>query len=205
MKRVLAVQSSPFGASSVSRQLVDVFCEVLAASDRVEIVGRDLAAKPTPHLRETTIGAFFTPPDQRTEEQKRELLLSDELIGEFLGADLIVLGVPMHNFGLPSGLKAYIDHIVRVDQTFHYTPEGPQGLVKDKEMLVLTARGGVYEPGSPMHLHDHQEGYLRSIFGFVGIDELSFIHCEGMALDTRAVSIAKAKERVAAFTRAYLG
>ena len=114
-------------------------------------------------------------------------------MGELETADVIVIGAPMHNFSLPSGLKAWIDHVARVGKTFRYTDEGPEGLLKSKKVFVLTARGGNYSENSPVHAMDHQAPYLRTILGFMGLDDVTFIHAQGVAQGEDGVRKAEAK------------
>lgn len=166
-----------------ANQLSDDFVrEWLSRHPDSRVVRRNLTTQPIPHLSEETINAFFTPVEEHTEAQRAAVRLSDELIAELLAADVIVIGVPMYNFGIPSTLKAYFDHIARVGVTFRYTPEGAEGLVKGKKAYILAARGGVYS-GTPS---DTQTEYLRSFLGFIGIDDLSFIYAEGLNLGDEA-------------------
>lgn len=142
------------------------------------IVLRDLTGEPVPHLSETTLNAFFTPPEQRDPSLQAAARLSDELIAEIQGADVIVIGVPMYNFGIPSTLKAYFDHIARAGITFRYTANGPEGLLQGKRAIILAARGGKYS-GTPM---DTQTSYLRDFLGFIGITDVTFVYAEGLAM-----------------------
>ncbi|MEW6446218.1 MAG: FMN-dependent NADH-azoreductase [Pseudomonadota bacterium] len=142
------------------------------------VVLRDLTARPVPHLDEPTLNAFSTPPEQRDASQREAVRLSDELIAEIQAADVIVMGVPMYNFGIPSTLKAYFDHIARAGITFQYTANGPQGLLTGKRAIVLAARGGIYS-GTPK---DTQSAYLRDFLAFIGITELEFVYAEGLAM-----------------------
>lgn len=146
------------------------------------IVTRNLGRKPIPHLNETAITGFFTPAERRTPEQRAAVELSDELIAELQAADVLVLGVPMYNFGIPSTLKAWIDHVARAGITFKYTENGPVGLVQDKQVFVLAARGGIHS-GTPQ---DTQTAYLRNVLGFLGMTDVSFIYAEGLALGEAA-------------------
>jgi len=111
---------------------------------------------------------------------------SDELIDEFLAADHYVFGVPMFNFSIPSTLKAYIDQILRVNRTFVVNNGGYEGLAKNKKMLIITARGGTYQPGTPSAEYDFQEPYLRTAFGFIGITDITFIHADNLAAGDEA-------------------
>ena len=182
MSNVLVLNTSPSTSASVSRDLVGRIVDGFDALDRYKINQRDIGAAPPPHLDEATIGAFFTPPDVASDDQKAAMALSDELIDEFLDSDIIVVGLPMHNLGITSSLKTYVDHIVRVGKTFVYTEQGAQGLVPaGKKMIVVTSRGGIYSEG-PMQPYDMQVNYVRAIFGFIGVTDIEFIHCEGVTI-----------------------
>jgi len=129
-------------------------------------------------------------PDQRSTELQDAIRLSDEAVDELVEADTIVIGAPMWNFGIPSTLKAWIDHIMRAGRTFKYGPNGPEPLLpKGKKVIVVSSRGGVYSDG-PMKLMDHQETYLRAVFGFLGLTDLAFVRAEGIAMGPDAVAAA---------------
>lgn len=182
MKTLLAISSSPGLSHSYSRNMVHTFADNFKQKvTDAEVVVRDLGEQPTPHLDEATIGAFYTPVNQLTDKQKEILALSDDLIAELESADVIAIGAPMHNFSIPSGLKAYIDHIARVGRTFQYTENGPQGLLQGKKVYILTTRGGNYSQ-MPMTALDHQEPYLRTVLGFIGLNDVEFIHSQGMSM-----------------------
>ena len=178
MARILHLDASPRGERSISRQLSREFIEGwrrLHPDDSV--VYRDVARDPVPHVTEAWVVGAFTPSETHPADAQAAIRLSDLLIDEFLEADRYVFGVPMHNFCVPSTFKAYVDQIVRVGRTF--SADG-KGLALGKKMLILTARGGNYAPGSPMQALDHQEPWLRTIFGFIGITDISFIHAQGL-------------------------
>ena len=199
MIRILVVNSSPGLSFSVSRQLVHSFLEAytMARPDCV-VVERDVGRNPPPHLTEIAVSAYFTPPEYWSESQKAAIALSNELVDEFLSGDLIVIGAPMHNFGISSGLKAYVDHIVRAGRTFAFSPAGPVGLATGKKVVVITSRGSDYSQGSPLAGLDHQENHLRTIFGFIGVTDVTFMHCQGTAVseDTRNLAIANVKSQI---------
>jgi len=193
MTQLLTITSSPKTEGSVSNGLVGQFIETWRAQDTAtQIVNRDVGLNPLPHLDEATIGAFYTPDDQRNTEQQAAVALSDELVGELEAADIIVIAAPMHNFGLPSGLKAWIDQVARVGRTFRYTENGPEGLLTGRKVYVLTARGGDYSAAGPIHAMDHQTPYLRTVLGFLGLTDITFIHAQAVAKGddgiTRAVN-----------------
>jgi len=143
---------------------------------------RDLASDPHPILDETALGALFTPVDQRTPEQIARVALDDRLIAEIQAADVIVLGVPMYNFGVPAQLKNWIDAIARNGVTFRYTEKGPEGLLTGKKVYVGLARGGRYRGTEA----DSQVPYLKTVFGFLGITDLHFIYAEGLNMGPEA-------------------
>ena len=188
---ILHVDSSPLGDRSVSRKLTAQTVSALQARyPDSTIIVRDLGTTPLPHLDGVTLGAFFTPPDQRTTALNDAAILSDRAVDEVLAADIIVIGVPMWNFGIPSALKAWIDHIVRAGRTFKYGAAGPESLLpKGKRAIVVSSRGGVYSAG-PMQMMDYQETYLKAVFGFIGLTDISFVRAEGMAMGEDAVKSA---------------
>ena len=146
------------------------------------VIDRDLAAHPLPHLTAEVVGAFFTPADKRSPEQAKAIEPSDKAVDELLAADAIVIGAPMWNFGIPSSLKAWIDHVVRAGRTFQYGANGPAGLIPGgKKAIVVSSRGGVYSAG-PYAMMDHQESYLKAILGFMGITDISFATAEGLSM-----------------------
>lgn len=197
MTRILHINSSVRNAGSISRQMTSEFiAQWKSAHPDTEIVERDLATNPVPHLNERMMGAFFTPAEQRTEEQAATVKISDTLLKELFDADIIVIGAPMYNFSVASSLKAWIDHVARAGITFKYTSEGPIGLVQGKKVYVFTSRGGVYSegPGKDMDFH---ETYLRGVLGFMGMNDVSFIHTEGLGMGAEAAERAVERSRQA--------
>jgi FMN-dependent NADH-azoreductase len=197
MAHILLIQSSSNLASSVSRDLSETYVkDYTAAHPDATVTERDLVASPIPHLGVDLLGGFFGKPETLTEAQKTALALSDTLVDEVEAASLIVIGVPMYNFSIPSALKAWIDHVIRAGRTFHYTAEGPKGLVAGKKAVLFLASGGVYSDG-PYKPYDFQESYLRAILGFIGITDVTVVRAEGLALGpdsaTKAVADARAK------------
>ena len=180
MTNLLVVTSSPKSSSSVTSGLVDRFVASVESDSEISLARRDLGHAPPPHLDEATIGAFFTPENQRTADQAEAVKLSDELIAEVEAADILVIGAPMHNFGISSALKTWIDHIARAGKTFQYTESGPVGLLTGKKVFVLSARGGDYSESSPAHGMDQQEPYLKTVLGFIGLTDVTFIHAQGV-------------------------
>ncbi len=143
------------------------------------MIERDLAANPPKPLDQAWIYASFTPPDAQQPEQKEALAYSNAAIAELEQADEYVIGVAMHNFNIPSTLKLWIDQVVRRDRTFSYGPDGPKGLVTGKKATILSASGGVYKPGTPMGSFNHIDSYLKTILGFIGITDVTFVTAGG--------------------------
>jgi FMN-dependent NADH-azoreductase len=187
----LLISSSPNLEGSNSRALAQNLADSLAGDARVVV--RDLGANPPPHLDQETIGAFYTPEADRSDAQKQKLALSDTLIDEVFAADAIVIAAPMHNFGITSSLKAWVDHVARIGRTFEPTGQGPKGLVTDRPVYVVTTRGGVYGPGTPFNHLDHLEPYLRRALNFIGIENISFIYAEGTAKGDDGIKAAQAE------------
>ena len=158
-------------AAAISRRLRAKHPEAL-----LEV--RDLAANPHPVLDEAALGALFTPPDQRTPEQAARVALDDALIAQTQSADVIILGVPMYNFGVPVQLKTWIDAIARAGVTFRYTENGPEGLIKGKKVYLALARGGIYRD-TP---NDSQVPYLKTVLGFLGMTDIECVYAEGLAM-----------------------
>ncbi|WP_432382570.1 FMN-dependent NADH-azoreductase [Duganella sp. P38] len=195
MTTILHIDSSVRSTGSLTRQLGGEFVAKLRAADpAARLVTRDLAASPVPHLTEQTIGAFFTPAAQRNAEQAYAVKTSDTLVDELLAADTIVIGAPMYNFSITSGLKAWIDHIARAGRTFQYGANGPEGLVTGKKVYVVVASGGVYSEG-PAAAYDHVTTYLRAALGFLGMSDVTFVVAEGVAMGEAAVDKALADSR----------
>lgn len=166
-KHILRVDASARKAGSSSRALTDALIARLGPDN---IVTRDLT-EPLPFVTQDWVGANFTDEAERTDSQKAELALSDKLVDELVTADTLVIGTPIYNFAVPAALKAWIDLIARARKTFHYTANGPEGLLKDKKAYVLIASGGT-EVGSEI---DFASGYLRHVLGFVGITDVTII------------------------------
>jgi FMN-dependent NADH-azoreductase len=202
MTQLLVIESSANLASSVSRDLTRAFLAgYQTAHADAEVVTHDLVADPVPHLGVDLIGGFFGKPEELTEAQEAAIALSDKLISQVETASVIAIGVPMYNFGIPSSLKAWIDHIVRAGRTFRYTENGPQGLLTGKKVVLLLASGGVYSDG-PYKPYDFQETYLRTILGFIGLTDVTVVRAEGLALgaDAAAKAVAEAKAAIASLS-----
>jgi len=182
MATLLKLDSSPMGERSVSRKLTGKFADTwLRAHPDGRIIERDLTTLNLGVINGLWIGAAYTPEASRTEEQTAALRLSDGLIAELQEADEYVFGVPMHNFGVPSVLKLWIDQISRVGKTFSYGADGPKGLLTAKKATLLLATGGVYSRGTAMAALDFVTPYLRAVLGFLGITDVTVIVAEGTA------------------------
>ena len=177
MSQLLQIKSSLFSNHGQSSQLSDAFVSAWRAlhSD-AKIVTRDFASDPVPHLDGAGFQAFLSQPDARTDEQQAKLAYSDQLIEELKATDVLVIGLPMYNLGIPSMLKAYFDHVMRAGLTFRYTENGPQGLLTGKKAYVFATRGGRYV-GTPA---DTQTEYVRNLLGFIGITDVNFVYAEGL-------------------------
>lgn len=196
MPTLLQLNSSIFSNGGQSSQLADRFVAAWhAATPQAEVIVRDLAQNPIPHLDAERVQAFFTAPEQRNAAQQALVAESDALIAELMQADVIVLGLPMYNFGIPSTLKAYFDQIARAGITFRYTEHGPQGLVSGKRAYVFAARGGLYA-GTPL---DSQTAYVRNFLAFIGITEVEFVYAEGLNMGepAKAAALDSAHQRLA--------
>ena len=181
MKNILVIQSSPRAESFSQRVAQSIVDEFKNRDPGTKVVVRDLAKNPPPHVGNAFVSGLSIPPEQRTKLQSIALAHSDELIDELTAADVVVLAVPMYNFGPPSVLKAWIDHVVRRGRTFAYSQNGPEGLLKGKRAILVLARGGVYSEGPAKPL-DFQEPYLRSILGFIGLTDIEVVRVEGIAV-----------------------
>lgn len=194
MSKLLHIKASVFGDNGQSNQLanryIDQWQQKLLGN---EVVVRDLVADAIPHLDGEVVGAFFTPEEQRSEQQNAIVAFSDTLIQEIREADEVVLGLPLYNFGVPSQMKAYFDHLARAGVTFKYTETGPVGLIDDKPVRVFATRGGLYKDTGM----DHQVPFLKQFLGFIGLNNVEVIYAEGLSMDgVKDESLAKARGEV---------
>jgi FMN-dependent NADH-azoreductase len=196
MKTILYLTSSIFGDGGQSSRLA---AEFVAAQPGTRVIARDLARNPVPHLDAERFGAFLSKPEDRTPAQQRVLDESDALIAELKQADTLVLGLPMYNFGVPSQLKAWFDHVARAGATFKYTDKGSVGLLTGKQAYVFAARGGLYA-GTPK---DTQTAYVRDFLAFLGIAEVKFVYAEGLAIGeaSKTQSLAAARNALRALVQ----
>jgi FMN-dependent NADH-azoreductase len=188
MTKALIINSSALGDASVSNKLTRQLADRLKAMDpALEIKVRDIGADPVPHLVAETVGAIRGVAD--TDAARATLALSDRLIDEVREADLIVIGSPMYNFGISSTLKAWFDHVLRAGVTFSYSETGPEGLMTGKKAVVIEARAGFYSEG-PAAGMDSQEPHLRTLLGFMGITDVTFVRAEKLAFGPEAAAAA---------------
>jgi FMN-dependent NADH-azoreductase len=197
MTTILQINSSLYGEGAQSSRLAAGFVDALrgvSTAPGIDVIVRDLSREPVPHLTAERFNAFTTPAAERTLDQQRVVAESDRLIAELERADVIVIGLPMYNFGVPSTLKAYFDHVARAGVSFRYTAEGPEGLLKGKKAYVFATRGGRHA-GTPSDL---QTAYVRQFLGFIGIRDVEFVYAEGLALgaEQHSAAVASAVARI---------
>ncbi|MEX0899499.1 MAG: NAD(P)H-dependent oxidoreductase [Gammaproteobacteria bacterium] len=198
MKTILKIQTSLFGADGQSSQLADAFiANYRKRQPDSAVVVRDLVTDPVPPLTLERFQALTTKVDDRTDAQRAVAAYSDTLIAELNAADVIVFAVPMYNFNIPAGLHNYFDHIARAGVTFRYTENGPEGLIKGKEVMVFVTRGGNYGA-------DHsQSAYLRQFLSFIGLVDARFVLAEGLAIsdESREQSLTHARREITRLLR----
>ncbi|WP_119681695.1 FMN-dependent NADH-azoreductase [Indioceanicola profundi] len=197
MTTILVLESSTGGDSSVSKLLVrDALDRLRTADKESRVLHHDFGLYPIPHLTTSSIAGVRGEPV--TEEERLTRALSDQLIAELKAANIILVGAPMYNFGISTALRAWFDHVLRAGQTFSYSESGPKGLLQGKRALVVEARGGHYSEG-PAQALDFQEPYLRQLFGFMGVTDVTFVRAEkiGFGPDARSQAIEGATARIA--------
>jgi FMN-dependent NADH-azoreductase len=178
--KLLHIDSGITGPGAVSRQLSAAVVEALTRiNPQLQLVRRDLDADPIPHLDSSSVGTLRASDGEGLEG---EAARTAAVLQEFLDADIVVVGAPMYNLGIPSQLKAWFDRIAIAGKTFRYTANGPEGLAGGKKVIVASARGGVYAPGSPQAGFDFHEPYLRALFAFIGIKDVAILRAEGVAI-----------------------
>ncbi len=204
--KLLRIDSSA-RRNSVSRQLTEKFVETWQNENpEGEVIERDLAKTHLPLITDEWMLASHSDPASLTPAQRETLSISDALVEELLAADTIVIGAPMYNLTVSAPLKGWIDQIVRLGRTVLYGPNGPDGVLKGKRVVVLTSRGGAFRPGTPTAQYDHQEPYLRHILAFIGLTEVTFIHAENqkpgeLAEPARAAAIEQLQLAASAISR----
>ena len=202
--KLLHIDSSPLAANSVSRELTRRIVQEWQASHPAGTVDYlDLAADAPSHLDMHSLGFRLGLDNaQLTEAQKRENAVSERLVSQFLAADVVVVGAPMYNFSVPTQLKAWIDRIAQAGRTFRYTEKGPEGLAGGKTVIVASSRGGMYAANPAAAGMDHQERYLKTVFGFFGVTDIRIVRAEGVAMGETAKAQALASADVEIRTHA---
>ncbi len=198
MSQLLHIDSSILGGNSVSRQLTaQIVASWRAAHPATEVSYLDLAVETPNHFSADAMG-FRLPPssEQLSEVQKRENAISEALVLQFLAADVLVISAPLYNFSIPTQLKAWIDRIAQVGRTFKYTDKGAVGLAGGKTVIVASTRGGVYSTSDAGNAMEHQESYLKTIFGFFGVTDVRFVRAEGLGMGEAAKTAALASAKL---------
>ncbi|WP_295122916.1 NAD(P)H-dependent oxidoreductase [uncultured Chitinophaga sp.] len=198
MKRILQVTTSPRGEASYSNQLGNAIVqELLTAHPGSTTETLDLSQQQYPHLGVPQLVSFFTPPEAKTEEHHAASRHSDDAVASLLAADILVICTPLYNFNIPSSLKAWLDHIVRSGITFRYGATGAEGLVKGKKVYISLASGGIFSEG-PYVEYDFVSSYLKAVFGFIGITDITILRVEGTAIPgVQDQALEKAVQRIA--------
>ena len=186
--KLLHIDSSPLGGASVSRELTRrLVTQWRATHPRTSVEYLDLAKDAPSHLNSDSLGfRLGVAADGLSDIQRHENQVSERLVSQFLAADVIVVGAPLYNFSIPTQLKAWIDRIAQAGRTFTYTEKGPVGLAKGKTVIIASSRGGMYSGNPAMEALEHQESYLKVIFGFFGITDVRFVRAEGVAMGEQA-------------------
>ncbi|MEJ2800254.1 FMN-dependent NADH-azoreductase [Comamonadaceae bacterium PP-2] len=206
MTKLLQIDSSPLGANSVSRQLTaQIVATWVAAKPDTVVEQLDLVTHAPSHLDADSLGFRLGLDDASlTDMQRKENAISEALVSQFLAADVVVVGAPMYNFSVPSQLKAWIDRVAQAGRTFKYTEAGPQGLATGKKVIVASSRGGAYFDKPELAFLEHQESYLKAVFGFFGITDVTFIRAEriGMGPEAKAQALSQAANEIKALAAA---
>lgn len=198
MSKLLHIDSSILGSNSVSRQLTaQIVASWRAAHPATEVSYLDLAMDSPSHLSAESLG-FRLPAGTAdlSDAQQRENATSEALVSQFMAADVLVIGAPLYNFSIPSQLKAWIDRVAQAGRTFKYTEKGPVGLAGGKTIIVASARGGMYSTSDAGNAMEHQESYLKTVFGFFGVTDVRFVRAEGLAMGEAAKAAALAAAQV---------
>jgi len=199
--KLLHIDSSILGSNSVSRALsAEIVARQVALHPVIEVAYRDLASDPALHLSSGHLAAWQ---GRQVADMAfgKDVALGGSYVDEFIAADIIVIGAPMYNFTVPSQLKAWIDRVTVAGKTFRYTENGPESLLpKGKKVLIASARGGIYAPGTPAAALEHHESYLTAVLGFIGLRDVTIVRAEGVALsaEARAGAIARARADIGA-------
>ncbi len=203
MTKLLHIDSSILGGNSVSRQLTaQIVASWRASHPATQVSYLDLAIDTPSHLSVESLGFRMPAGSDLTEVQKRENAVSEALVSQFLASDVIVVGAPLYNFSIPTQLKAWIDRIAQAGRTFTYTDKGPVGLAVGKTVIVASTRGGVYSTSDAGNAMEHQESYLKTVFGFLGITDVRFVRAEGLAMGDapKAAAVSAAEVEIKALS-----
>lgn len=194
MNVLLINSSSDLSDQSTSRKLThEIVNKLKNTYTGITVSERDVARDIIPHLDHNTIGAFYSPEEQYSDDMARADIRSREIIGEFKNADIVVIGAPMYNFSIPSTLRSYFDNLLRVGHTFEFTEGGSRGLVGEKKVIVAITRGSEFVSSQ----ENYQEPYLSTLFSFIGVNDISYVVAEGLALpDKKDGSIQQAKNMI---------
>ena len=198
--QLLHIDSAITGAQSVSRQLSAQIVEAWKASHPgTQVQYLDLVQDAPAHFTMDAMAPRTGQTDGLSEAQKRENAVSEQLVTQFLAADVVVIGAPFYNFSIPTQLKAWIDRLAQPGRTFRYTANGPEGLAKGKTVIVASSRGGVYSASEGGQAMEHQESYLKVVLGFFGITDVRFVRAEGLAMGdaAKAQALATADQAIA--------
>ena len=195
MKNVLRITTSILGEGSVSSELMDDLLAKLGAQESLDVTERNFTDQPIPHLDGPWLTALSTADADRSLDQQAKVAFSDQLVAELLGADTLVIGLPMYNFSLPSMLKAWVDHIARAGITFKYTENGAVGLLEGKKVYLVAALGGIHETSAT----DFLRPYMKHIMAFVGLSDVEFISADGLNMgpERREQGLANARNQIA--------
>ncbi|OOG39911.1 FMN-dependent NADH-azoreductase [Polaromonas sp. A23] len=205
MSKLLHIDSSILGGNSVSRQLTaQIVASWRASNPATEVSYLDLAVDTPSHLSAESLGFRMPAGAALSDSQKRENAVSEALVSQFLASDVIVVGAPLYNFSVPSQLKSWIDRVAQVGRTFTYTDKGPVGLAGGKTVIVASTRGGMYSTSDAGNAMEHQESYLKTVFGFFGITDVRFVRAEGLAMGdaAKAAALTAANADIAAQAKA---
>lgn len=202
--KLLHIDSSILSAYSASRQLTaDVVAQWLKNHPDTTVEYLDLAANPIAHFGADALAIKGVAQDNPTDAQRAENALSEQLVSQFLAADVIVVGAPLYNFSIPTQLKAWIDRLAQPGRTFKYSETGPVGLATGKTVIVVSSRGGAYSTSEAGQAMEHQESYLKVVFGFFGITDVRIVRAENLARgdDAKAAALAEARNAIAQAAR----
>ncbi len=199
--RLLHIDAAITGETSVSRQLTErTVAAWRAAHPELQVDYLDLAAQPVAHYNGEALALRHGQTENLSDAQKRENAVTERLLAQFLAADVVVLGAPFYNFGIPTQLKAWIDRIVQPGRTFRYTADGPEGLAGNKTVVIVSSRGGVYSDSAAARSLEHQESYLHTVLGFMGVTDVRVVRAEGLGLgaEAKTAALAQAEGAIAA-------